>query len=114
MHIVRFAFYDYFYVIFVYSHIFTDTLPFTQYEDADNAISLLVSECTPFAMLMDENDAPQPHHISMIIGGECKDSLELAFGLGVVLKLMKCGGKASKLKSLTYLQPSEYTTHPEM
>ncbi len=74
----------------------------------------MVGESSPFAMLMKDNPAPNPTHITMIIGGGSKESLELAFGLALVLKLTECGGKASELKSITYLQPSEYKTHPQM
>lgn len=77
-------------------------------------MSLLITENTPFAMLMEDNEAPPPNHITMIIGGGTKESLELAFGLALMLKLTRGFGKAKNLRSLTYLQPSEYSSQPNM
>jgi hypothetical protein len=64
-------------------------------------------------MLLEENRAPAPHHITIIIGGVTEAALEIDFGLALILKLTKCSGKARRLKSLTYLQPSEYACDPD-
>jgi hypothetical protein len=66
-------------------------------------------------MLQKSNPAPPPNHITMIIGGGgAGEALDLLFGFSLVLQLTNFIGKCENLKSLTFLQPSEYETRPEL
>ncbi len=93
----------------------SDLLPFTLYRDEISNVSLMVGESTPYAMLQHSNEAPSPDHITMIIGGGgTGEALDLLFGLTLVLQLTNYVGKSSHLKSMTFLQPSEYESRPEL
>jgi hypothetical protein len=66
-------------------------------------------------MMQFDNEAPPPHHITMIIGGGGKGAaLDLLFGFSLVLQLTNFVGKSRDLKSITFLQPSEYEQRPQL